>query len=245
MKRLRVQLAIALCLSLLGSINMNAQTIKDRALDARQQNIVMISGLTATGDLEHLRTALNSGLDGGLTVNEIKDVLVQMYAYCGFPRSLNGINTFMTVLQERKQRGVKDVEGKTATPITNSGDKYERGRKTLETLTRQPQSRPAKGFGEFSPAIDRYLKEHLFADIFDSDVLSHQQRELATISALAAMTGVEPQLESHISMGMNTGLNERELNQAFDLIEKSVNKKQAETARRALAKVAGARRNNQ
>lgn len=109
----------------------------------------MISALTATGDLEHLRTALNSGLDGGLTVNEIKDVLVQMYAYCGFPRSLNGINAFMTVLQERKERGVKDVEGKTATPIANSGDKYDRGRKTLETLTRQPQSRPAKGFGEF------------------------------------------------------------------------------------------------
>src|SRR5947207_4392863 len=90
MRRLRLQLAIALGLSLLGSINMNAQTIKDRALDAWQQNIVMISGLTATGDLEHLRTALNSGLDGGLTVNEIKDVLVQMYAYCGFPRSRVG-----------------------------------------------------------------------------------------------------------------------------------------------------------
>ena len=245
MKRLRVQLAIALGLSLLGSINMNAQTNKDRALDARQERIVTIAAFTATGDLEHLRTALNSGLDDGLTVNEIKDVLVQMYAYCGFPRSLNGINTFMTVLQERKQRGVKDVEGKTATPITHSGDKYERGRTTLETLTRQPQSRPAKGFGEFSPAIDRYLKEHLFADICDSDVLSHKQCELATISVLAAMTGVEPQLESHISMGMNTGLTERELNQAFDLIEKSINKEQAETARRALVKVAGTQRKNQ
>ena len=98
-------------------------------MDARQQNIVMISALTATGDLELLRTALNSGLDGGLNINEIKDVLVQMYAYCGFPRSLNAINTFMTVLEERKQRGVKDVEGKTATPIANGGDKYERGRK--------------------------------------------------------------------------------------------------------------------
>jgi alkylhydroperoxidase/carboxymuconolactone decarboxylase family protein YurZ len=219
---------------------MNAPTNKDGTLDARQQDIVMISALTATGDLEHLRTALNSGLDGGLTINEIKDVLVQMYAYCGFPRSLNGITTLMTVLQERKQRGVRDVEGKTATQMADSGDKYERGRKTLETLTRQPQSKPAKGFGEFSPVIDRYLKEHLFADIFDSDVLSHQQRELATISALAAMTDVAPQLESHISMGMNTGLSELELNQAFDLIEKSVGKEHAETARRALAKVAGA-----
>jgi len=54
------------------------------------------------------------------------------------------------------------------------------------------------------------------------------------------MTDVAPQLESHISMGMNTGLSELELNQAFDLIEKSVGKEQAETARRALAKVAGA-----
>ncbi len=225
---------------------MNAQTKtdKDEALDGRQQSIVTIAALTATGDLENLRSALKGGLDSGLTVNEIKDVLVQMYAYCGFPRSLNGIGAFMSILEEWKNRGVTDVEGKTSTPITD-GDKYERGRKTLETLTGKPQSKPAPGFGEFSPAIDRFLKEHLFADIFDSDVLSHQQRELATISALAAMSGVEPQLESHISMGMNTGLNERELDQAFDLIEKSVSKVQAEAARRALAKVAGARRDHQ
>src|SRR3954465_12645105 len=201
---------------------MNAQTNKDRPLDARQQNIVMISALTATGDLEHLRTALNSGLDGGLTVNEIKEVLAQMYAYCGFPRSLNGINTFMSVLEERKQKGIKDETGKTATPISDTADKYERGRKTLERLTGQPQSKPAKGFGEFSPAIDRFLKEHLFADIFDSDVLNYRQRELATISALAAMPGVEPQLQSHLSMGMNTGLTEGQLRQVFDLIEKSI-----------------------
>ena len=65
------------------------------------------------------------------------------------------------------------------------------------------------------------------------------------IEILHQVTGVEPQLQSHISIGMNTGLTVRELNQAFDLIEKVVNKEQAETARRALAKVAGARQNNQ
>jgi len=44
---------------------MNAQTTKDPTLDARQQSIVMISALTATGDLEHLRTALDDGLESG------------------------------------------------------------------------------------------------------------------------------------------------------------------------------------
>jgi 4-carboxymuconolactone decarboxylase len=228
------------------SNNMNAQTTtdKNRALDARQQGIVTIAALTATGDLQNLQSALNGGLDSGLTINEIKEVLVQMYAYCGFPRSLNGISTFMAVLEERMNRGITDVEGKRSTPITG-GDKYERGRKTLEKLSLQPQSKPAPGFGEFAPTIDRFLKEHLFADIFDSNVLDHQQRELATISALAAMAGVQPQLESHISMGMNTGLTEDQLNQAFDLIEKSISKEQSETARSSLAKVAGTRRKNQ
>lgn len=244
MKRIKIQCVIALIVSLTSFSNiMNAQTEtnKNQSLDPKQQSIVTISALTATGNLENLRKALNGGLDSGLTVNEIKEVLVQMYAYCGFPRSLNGISAFMAVLEERKNKGIKDTQGKTATPITDAGDKYERGRKTLETLTGQPQSKPAKGFGEFSPTIDRFLKEHLFADIFDSDVLTYQQRELATISALAAMPGVEPQLESHLSMGMNTGLTVSQLSEAFVLIEKNVSKQQAETARKSLAKVIAAK----
>ena len=216
-----------------------------QTLNAKEQSIVTISALTAKGDLENLRKALNGGLDSGLTVNEIKEVLAQMYAYCGFPRSLNGINTFMSVLEERKKKGIKDETGKTATPITDTADKYERGRKTLERLTGQPQSKPAKGFGEFSPTIDRFLKEHLFADIFDSDVLNYRQRELATISALAAMPGVEPQLESHLSMGMNTGLTEAQLQQVVDLIGKNIGKEQGETVRRALAKVTAAMQKKQ
>src|SRR5437870_8180764 len=248
MQRMRIKVAIAPTLLLIISSNeMNGQTSmnNNQTLNAKEQSVVTISAFTATGDLEPLRKALNKGLDAGLTVNEIKEVLVQMYAYCGFPRSLNGINIFMSVLEERKKKGLKDETGKTATPFAGPADRYERGRKTLERLTGQPQSKPAKGFGEFSPTIDRFLKEHLFADIFDSDVLNDQQRELATISALAAMPGVEPQLQSHLSMGMNTGLTEGQLSQVFDLIEKSISNEQAETARRSLARVTAARQTKQ
>ncbi|MBV9868283.1 MAG: carboxymuconolactone decarboxylase family protein [Abitibacteriaceae bacterium] len=210
-----------------------------QALDAKQQSIVTVAALTAVGDLQKLHTALNRSLDAGLTINEVKDVLVQIYAYCGFPRSLNGINALMSVLEERKQKGIHDETGKTATPVAD-GDKYERGRKTLETLTGQPQSKPAKGFGEFAPTIDRFLKEHLFADIFDSDILTYQQRELATIAALAAMPGVQPQLASHLSMGLNTGLTESQLSEAFDLIASNIGQPQA-AARQALAQVTASR----
>ncbi|WP_293927452.1 carboxymuconolactone decarboxylase family protein [Sphingobacterium sp. UBA6320] len=52
-----------------------------KSLNLQEQSIITISALTATGDLNKLKTALNTGLENGLTVNEIKEVLVHTYAY--------------------------------------------------------------------------------------------------------------------------------------------------------------------
>jgi 4-carboxymuconolactone decarboxylase len=223
-------------------INMKTMNAQDsipvsQTLNAQQQSIVSISALTAVGDLEHLKIQLNTGLDAGLTINEIKEVLVQLYAYCGFPRSLNAISTFMKVTEERKSKGINDKQGKEIIIGGDTSDKYEQGRKTLEVLTKIPQAKPAPGFGEFAPRIDAFLKEHLFADIFDSDVLNYQQRELATIAALSAMQGVEPQLQSHLTMGKNTGLTESQLKQVLSVIETHIGKKQAEVANKVLSKI--------
>ena len=107
----------------------------------------------------------------------------------------------------------------------------------MEALTKTPQVKPAPGFGEFAPRIDAFLKEHLFADIFDSDVLNYQQRELATIAALSAMQGVELQLQSHLTMGKNTGLTESQLKQVFSVIETHIGTKQAEVANKVMTKI--------
>jgi len=230
-----------LLLVLTLSINtMNAQNNinADRSLNPQQKSIVSIAALTAIGDLEHLKTQLNSGLDAGLSINEIKEVLIQLYAYCGFPRSLNGINTFMNVVEERKAKGVTDVAGKEASPIPNTANKYETGKKTLQTLTGQEEKGPKTGANAFAPAIDTFLKEHLFADIFSRDVLTYQQRELATISVLSALEGVAPQLQFHLATGMNIGLTESQLNQVFSIIEIHIGKQQAEIAKNVLLKMA-------
>lgn len=87
------------------------------------------------------------------------------------------------------------------------------------------------------PRVDAFLKEHLFADIFVCDVLSYQQRELVTIAALAATSGVEPQLQAHITMGLNTGITKEQLSQAFDFIDELIGKEQAENARNILSKI--------
>ena len=225
---------------MLGTTVMKAQTntIQKHALSPREQSMVAISALTAAGDLENLFKSLNTGLDAGLTVEETKEMLVQLYAYCGFPRSLNGISTLMDVLDKRKANGIKDKPGKSAVSQNGAQDAYEQGRKVLEELTKMPQSKPAPGFGVFAPRIDTFLKEHLFADIFESQVLTFQQRELVTISALAAMPGVVAQLQSHVKMGINTGITENQLLEVAELIEKFVSRTQANALRKAMAKPA-------
>lgn len=219
----------------LNSTMMNAQ-IKN-SLDITQQSLVKISSLTAIGNINKLKVEFNNGLDNGLTINEIKEELVQLYAYCGFPRSLNAINTFQAVVEERKTKGIKDVEGKKIIVDNNSSDKYEQGRKVLEELSKTPQPKPAPGFGEFAPRIDAFLKEHLFADIFVSDVLSYKQRELITIAALSSMTGLDSQLLAHIAMGKNTGITTNQLVAIADEIEKTVSKGQADNFKKILKNV--------
>ena len=221
------------------TITMNAQSHNEQTLTAQQRSIVSISALTATGDLEKLKVQLNTGLDSGLTVSEIKEVLVQLYAYCGFPRSLNGINTFMAVIADRTGKGIKDVAGKDASPIL-AGDKYQTGKKTLQSLTGREEKAPS-GANAFAPAIDTFLKEHLFADIFSRDVLDYQQRELVTVSALAAMSGVAPQLQAHIGMAINTGLKTEQLQEAFAIIHDTIGKTEGDLARSILKNLANGR----
>ncbi|MEN5379555.1 carboxymuconolactone decarboxylase family protein [Sphingobacterium kitahiroshimense] len=206
----------------------------DKALSSHQQGLVSIAALTATGNVEQLKIELNKGLEAGLTRNEIKEALVQLYAYTGFPRSLNAIQAFMTVVDERKAKGIEDIDGKEIVVNNIAKDKYEQGRKVLEELTKTTQAKPAPGFGEFAPRIDAFLKEHLFADIFGSEVLTYQQRELVTIAALASMTGVEGQLQAHINMGKNTGISDHQLEQLASLIEMNVSTTQANTVRKLI-----------
>ena len=89
----------------------------------------------------------------------------------------------------------------------------------------------------FSPAIDTFLKEHLFADLFVRDVISHQDRELATIAALTNTTGTEGQLGFHLGAAMNTGLTEAQMNDFIFVLDTTVGKAQAKSAQKILTEV--------
>jgi 4-carboxymuconolactone decarboxylase len=205
-------------------------------LDARQEAIVPIAAFAASGDLEKLKQALNEGLDAGLTVNEIKEILVQLYAYAGFPRSLNAIGSFMEVIEERGKKGIRDEIGKEAGALPAQKSRLELGTKIQTQLVGKPVAGP---IFTFAPAIDRFLKDHLFGDIFGRDNLDFKSREIATLAALANMEGLSSQMASHFKISLNIGLTQMQLKSLISVIESRVGQYQADNAAAALANVLG------
>ena len=229
---------IVLCFALF-SLSTKAQDVasSNRKLSMKEKSIITIASLTAKGDLKKLKTELNTGLEAGLSVNEIKEILIHTYAYCGFPRSIRGLQTFMEVINDRKANGIIDEQGKEASPINEEDNKYQRGKTILGQLTKTPQSNTLSGYSAFAPVIDTFLKEHLFADIFERDILTYAQRELVTISVISTIGDAEPMLKGHLSISLNVGLSPEQLKEFIGVIEPIIGSKKTKAAKAVLTEV--------
>lgn len=209
MEYMKLLLGFICALSLLTVTN----TLKAKdmdSLDQREKSIATVAAYSAMGDIQKLKQALAQGLDCGVTVAEFKEVLVQTYAYCGFPRSLNALGAYMELL---KERGGKDAKGASPGPLP-AGKSIDFGAENQTKLV----GAPVKGeLFEFAPAIDEFLKAHLFGDIFGRDNLDWKTREIATIAMLASMDGVESQLNSHIKIGLNNGVNSGQVSEILKI----------------------------
>jgi 4-carboxymuconolactone decarboxylase len=239
MKKVLLLTGLSMALSAVLCYGLAAQDMPDEkeALSLQERSIVAIAATAAKGDLSSLKPRLHVGLEAGLTVNEIKEALVHLYAYCGFPRSIRGLQTLMEVLDERQAQGVADETGADASPISGQAGKYERGKQILSELTKTPQDGPLTGYRAFAPVIDTFLKEHLFADIFERDVLAYHQRQLVTISVLSAIGGAEPMLRSHFAICLNVGLTPGQLNDFVGVIQPIIGKKEAKVVQAVLNEV--------
>ena len=206
----------------------------NKGLTAREQAIVAVASYTGNGDLEHLKPALTQALEAGMTVNEINEVLIHAYAYCGFPRSLRAIQTFIQVVDERKTNGINDPIGRVASAIKDKRNRYERGRDVLAEISGAPADAPKTGYAIFAPTIERFLKEHLFADLFELDLLTYRERELATVSILAGVGGVEPMASGHMSICLHLGITVEQLSALLNIVETNLGENYSEPLRGVL-----------
>ena len=187
----------------------------------------------ARGDQSKLGVAIRNGLRSGLTANEMKEALSQLYAYMGFPRSLNALGTLQKVLKGFDDKGEPYELGPESSPLPAGYDALKQGTGVQTRLSGQPFNY------EFCPAEDYYLKAHLFGDIFARDVLTHADRELVTVSALSGLEGVMPQLQAHVRGALNMGVTEEQLDGIVHALAQDALAAECQRCQAAIAAVKG------
>jgi quercetin dioxygenase-like cupin family protein/alkylhydroperoxidase/carboxymuconolactone decarboxylase family protein YurZ len=199
---------ITFLLAILTMATVNGQTLTER-----QKGLAACACLMAQGDLVRLEPAVRQALDNGVTINELKEAFSQLYAYTGFPRSLNALGVLSKVLEkggvhettECLMEGTKSENWQEGKPWTRPPE-WDNARKAYELGVKNQTQLSGRPFDyDFCPQDDYYLKSHLFGDIFAGDQLTNADREIVTVAALSGLEGVAPQLAAHKKGAVNMG----------------------------------------
>ena len=185
--------------------DMNTTTINAEPLSARQKGLAACACVMAQGDLEKLEKEIRTALDNGVSINELKEAFSQLYAYTGFPRSLNALGILNKVISQNPDPRWQEGKPWTRPAAWDDAKKsYEQGKAVQTKLS-------GREFNyDFCPQDDYYLKSHLFGDIFAGDIINAADREIVTVAALSGLKAVDPQLAAHkrgaVNMGNTQGL---------------------------------------
>lgn len=176
-------------------------------LDLKSKEIAVVAALTAMGTAQlQLRVHVNGALNTGCSINELKEIILQMSVYAGFPSCINAMNILKEVLTERQLSGMEDKAGTLPADTEVSADRLKKGEEELAKLDPLQSARLRNAFDDFSPDLVKYTLEYGYADIFSRDNLDKKYRQIATIAALTALGNAQPQLRFHINAGINIGL---------------------------------------
>ena len=74
-----------------------------KGLERRQRSILNLGMLAALGRSHEFKLHFRGALNNGVTLSELKDVLLQITGYCGFPAGVESFRLAREVLNEMKK----------------------------------------------------------------------------------------------------------------------------------------------
>ncbi|MCM2426610.1 carboxymuconolactone decarboxylase family protein [Streptomyces sp. RKAG337] len=94
-------------------------------------------------------------------------------------------------------------------------ERYARGLAVLQQIAGTERPAVLDSLADIAPDLARFTVEFGYGDIISRPGLTLPQRQLATISALAAMGNAAPQLRFHVDGALNIGISRREIVETF------------------------------
>ena len=96
-----------------------------------------------------------------------------------------------------------------------STEQFNRGSKLLKEKRPDEYKNLMEGLAKTAPDVAEYVIGFVYGDIWSRKGLKLKSKALVTISALAAMGGVEPQLKSHIGGALKCGCSQKDIIETF------------------------------
>ena len=209
----------------------------NEVLTVHEQAIVAVASYTGKGDLEHLKPALTQALETGMTINRNKRsvdsrlrLLRGFRAACGRFRLYAGSGRTESGRNKRPGRS-GSIRSQGRQKSLRAGTR--RACRNIGYAGRCPESRIC----HIRPYYRAFSKEHLFTDLFERDLLTCRERELATVSILAGVSGVEPMAVGHMSICLHLGITPEQLSALLNIVEMNLGKNYSEPLRKVLNQI--------
>ena len=77
-------------------------------VDLKTRELCTVAALTSIGTIPHLKDHINAALNVGNTPIEIVEIIMQMSAYAGFPKAINGVIAAKEVFMEKNLLPLRD-----------------------------------------------------------------------------------------------------------------------------------------
>jgi 4-carboxymuconolactone decarboxylase len=173
--------------------------------------------VVGSNQINSVQTHVEGALRAGATETEIKELLLQMTVYAGYPKTVTAVATAQQELADLKQRGIPaanpqpDLESRRQ--AESNEVRYRRGLEALNQISKSSGEAVVNSFEDIAPDLGRYILEFSYGDIFSRPNLDLKTRELATVAALTGLstTASEQSLQVHVNGALNVGANRQEI----------------------------------
>ena len=96
--------------------------------------------------------------------------------------------------------------------------RFTRGRDQLDKLNPAAFEKIRQDLADIAPDFAGFIIAHGYGDIYSRPGLDPRSRQIATISALAALGNADPQLRFHIEAALNIGVTPEEKIETFYVV---------------------------
>jgi 4-carboxymuconolactone decarboxylase len=191
-------------------------------LSLKSRSFATLAMVTVLGNQGNsIEAHVEGALRAGATETEIKELLLQMTVYAGYPKTLSAIAAAQKIFADIKKSGMPvaspQSELENQRQAESNEARYRRGLEALNQISKSSGEAVVKSFEDIAPDLGRYIVEFSYGNVFSRPNLDLKTRELATVSALAGLntTASELPLKVHVNGALNVGANRQEIIEAI------------------------------